>query len=158
MSGDLHPYDGVERRYRHTDADTAAGLAAVGKLLRWAGPLAGLEYDVSFYSGGVGVLDKLAISFAVGTEGWGPFVRALEAVPVGELAGDEDCLWLVRGDEETVAPEVAVVGFVNEQRKAFQPVCLATDRVFFQRWSNVNDWLVLWGDDSRLSYLAYSAG
>ena len=158
MSGDLHHYDGVDRRYRHTDADTAAGLAAVGKLLRWAGPLAGLEYDVSFYSGGVGVLDKLAISFAVGTEGWGPFVRALEAVPVGELAGDEDFLWLVRGDEETVALEVAVVEFVNEQRRAFQPVCLSTDRVFFLRWSNVNDWLVLWGDDSRLSYLAYSAG
>ena len=156
MSGDLHPYDGVTRRFRHTDAETAAGLAAVGKLLRWAGPLAGLEYDVSFYSGGVGVLDTLAITFSVGAEGWGPFVRALDAVAVVELVGDEDFLWLVRGDEETVA--VAVVEFVNEQRKEFQPVCLGTDRVFFQRWSNVNDWLVLWGADSRLSYLAYSAG
>jgi thiol-disulfide isomerase/thioredoxin len=87
-----------------------------------------------------------------------PGAPALDAVVVGELVGDEDFLWLVRGDEETVAPEVAVVEFVNEQRKEFQPVCLATDRVFFQRWSNVNDWLVLWGDDSRLSYLAYSAG
>ncbi len=102
------------------------------------------------------MLDTLAITFSVGAEGWGPFVRALDAVAVVELVGDEDFLWLVRGDEETVA--VAVVEFVNEQRKEFQPVCLGTDRVFFQRWSNVNDWLVLWGDDSRLSYLAYSAG
>ena len=162
MSGELHPYDGGTRRFRHTDADPVAGLAAVGKLLRWAGPLEGLEYDVSFYSGGVGVLDTLAITFLVGAEGWEPFVRALRALPVGDLVGDpewgEDFLWLVRGDEETVAPAVAAVEFVNEQRKEFQPVCLATDRVLFQRCSNVNDWLVLWGDDSRLSYLAHSAG
>jgi hypothetical protein len=60
----LHPYDGVERRYRHTDAERDTGLAIVARLLRLPHISSSqvVGYDLSFYSGGIGVLDKLAIT------------------------------------------------------------------------------------------------
>src|SRR4051812_7560468 len=61
---DLHPYDGKERRYRHTDSDMAPGIRIVMGLLPLPAPpsASGLMYDLSVYSGGIGILDRLAIT------------------------------------------------------------------------------------------------
>jgi hypothetical protein len=69
----LHPYDNIERRYRHTDIPNAEGLAVAARLLQLPEPLSGDEvfYDLSFFSGGIGVLDRLAISLPASPENCG---------------------------------------------------------------------------------------
>jgi hypothetical protein len=60
----LPPYDNKEYRCRHSDADRREGLAKVAELLGLAGvsDQGGLFYDLSFYSGGIGVFDRLAVT------------------------------------------------------------------------------------------------
>ena len=60
----LHPYDNVERRYRHTDGTRGEGRDVVAQVLGLPKPPAGeLLFDLSFFSGRIGVLDRLAIAF-----------------------------------------------------------------------------------------------
>ena len=60
----MRPYDGVEYRYHHVTTPPADGREVVARVPGLPEPPAGeLLYDLSLYSGGIGVLDRLAISF-----------------------------------------------------------------------------------------------
>lgn len=162
----LHPYDGVTRPFRHTDPDPTAGLAAVAKLLRLQEPPAaqGLQYEIEFYSGGIGILDHLALSVPTATYPWPTAIAKLNLqspeTAAANPAWSEDFLWLLTldGDAELPPPRQAAVEFINENRKPFQPACSPTNHIYFQFDSNVNDWLAVWGDDTQLNYLAFSQG
>jgi hypothetical protein len=148
----LHPYDGVERRFRHTDATTADGLAIVARVLHVPAARSAL-YDMRFYSGGFGIIDYLAIALPVNDATAAEIVMALGLAPpdgdTAELVVDED------------APEPladAIAHFVDEHRCDFQPPCRATDRVWFEPESNSNHWVVVWHRDRTLCYVAYDRG
>lgn len=159
----LHPYDGQERRFRHTDADLADGLTAVAHLLRLpeAPSPDGLFYDLSFYSGEIGVLDRLALTLPADPHLWKCVADALcgktREQALQDPAWADDLLWMLLDEDESLSPQNAV-HFINARRQEFQPACDATSRLLFSDQSNVNDWTALWGDDSRLNYLGYSQG
>lgn len=161
---DEHPYDGQERRYRHDDPHRARGLQLVAKLLRLADAalVESANFDLSFYSGGMGVVDRLAIHLQAPAEVVEQVVRNLEGVTPEVLALDpvyaEEFLWLVSDDGNNSSPWSDSVRFVNQERKAFQPLCDDHSRVFFTEESNVNDWTVLWTAAGSLNYLGYSQG
>ena len=145
----LHPYDGVTRRFRHDDADPAYGRELVARIV--GVPADGAHYDLSFYSGGIGVLDHLAISLP----GHAVEVAAgLEMLEASAALGNEPIAWLVSGDEP--ATLAAVIAFVDEHRAAFQPP--ATDRVWFDRDADVNTWSLVYATDGWVHYLAYDQG
>ena len=63
----LHPYDGVTRRFRDNDTDparVARGRGLVKSLLRLPELPSGLRYDFSFLSDGSGVFDRLYAAFS----------------------------------------------------------------------------------------------
>jgi hypothetical protein len=68
----VHPYDNRERRYRHTDFFKTKGVAAIVQLLHLnnSPPIKGLLYDLSFYSGGIGVYNNLAITMPTNKQIW----------------------------------------------------------------------------------------
>jgi hypothetical protein len=160
----LHPYDGLERHFRHTDAEQRDGLAAVAHLLHLAespNPT-GLLYDLSFYSGGIGVLDHLAIALPANPMMWANVITELNAATPEEATADdawvEDLMWLLTSGNGSDLPRIAAVQFINGNRRAFQAPCDLTSRIVFECGSNVNDWSALWGDDFLLNYLGYSQG
>jgi hypothetical protein len=160
---DLHPYDNVERRFRHTDPSQDDGRVVVARVLRLLEPPTGdLLYDLSFFSGGIGVLDYLAIVVPANPALWSSVTSSLrgrtpeEAVLDGSWAAD--LIWLLTGEEEDVPIRPATVHFINQHRREFQAECVPSSRILFGYESNVNDWLALWGDDTRLNYLGYSQG
>jgi len=160
----LHPYDGVDRRYRHTDADPAAGLAIIARVLglHRTPSSEGLLYDLSLYSGGIGVLDRLAIVIPADPGLWVEGAAALNAREpedaVNDVAWAEDFLWLIHGVEQPLPIREAAMKFVNTERRPFQEECTPRSRVLFQSNSDVNDWAVIWGTDAHLNYLGYSQG
>jgi hypothetical protein len=160
----MHPYDNQERRYHHTDPHQGEGLAVVATLLGLAEPPSaeGVLYDLSIYSGGIGVLDRLAITLPADPDLWAQVIEAASAKSPEEASQDEvwsrDFRWLLDAEDESLPPREAAVRFINSERRPFQPGCLATARILFGNDSNVNDWVALWGDDTRLSYLGYSQG
>lgn len=161
---DIPPYDGKEYRYCDRGASAKEGRQRVASLLGLpqAPSAAGLRFDLSFYSGGIGVFDQLAISIIADTVLWATVRSYLSAKTPIESANDvlwsEEFVWLVCGEETFPSIDDAAVSFINSQRKDFQDQCTPDMTVFFHEWSNVNDWAVVWGTDARLNYLGFSQG
>jgi hypothetical protein len=161
---DLHPYDNVERRFHHTTNEWKGGLEVVARLLRLPHPphSDGTLYDLSFYSGGIGVVDQLAITLGAGPALWAHVIDSFRAVTPEAGSRDafyaEDFNWLLTQEENVVATRSDAIRFINAERRSFQRACVLTDLILFEQGSNVNDWVVFWGDESVLNYIAYSQG
>jgi hypothetical protein len=160
----LHPYDGAERRFQHTDEDRAQGLAIVAQMLHLPHPPPPefVLYDMAFYSGGIGIVDTLAITLPADQKLWDRIVAALGAKTPEDAASDpewaDDIVWLLIDEEEPIALRDAAVQFINHKRRAFQSPCHATHQIFFTSGSNVNAWTALWGDDTQINYCGYDQG
>lgn len=161
---DLHPYNGIERRFRHTDADPRTGLGLVARMLGLPRPPAPGEalFDLSFYSGGIGVLDRHALAVRVTPAAWAQVASALGAVAPeqAELAPDwaGELAWLLAGEEQRIPLRGAAAAFINRERRDFQAPCAPADRILIVADSNVNSWGLLWGTDQLLNYLGYDQG
>lgn len=161
---DLHPYDGSEQRYRHTDVDQTTGLAAVARILGLPAPPASdrLQYDLSFYSGGIGVLDKLAMALAFDEGLWSMIITGLGARAPDDLdgAGDEgeDFRWLMLGDADQRDIRVAAAEFIESNRASFQSPCSSEEEILFTAHSNVNDWTAIWRGADVINLLEFNQG
>jgi hypothetical protein len=160
---DLHPYDNVEHRFRHTDATRDEGYAVAARVLGVPETLAGeVLFDLSFFSGGIGVLDRLAITLPADPALWSSVASFLRGRTPEEATVDaswaRDFIWLLTDEEEEVPIRPAAVRFINQQRREFQGECLPSSRILFRHESDVNGWEALWGDDTRLNYLGYCQG
>jgi hypothetical protein len=163
---DLHPHDGRERRYRHTDTDPGEGIALVTKLLQLPAPprTEGLRYNLSFYSGGSGVVDKLAISLPLAPTVAERIVSNLEAKTPEEAVGDmewkNEFLWLIADEDgyNSLPLREETARFVSQSRMEFQPDCRPSDPHWFAQGSGVNSWTALWQCGGTLSFLAYDQG
>jgi len=168
VSSDLHRYDDVERRF--CDADTGLGQrergrALVAKLLGLPAPLTsgGLRYDLSFFSGGIGVLDRLHVALPCGTAEVDAIVARLGLATPEEAVADavwrDDFEWLIGDDEEDPQPlRARVAAFVAEERADFQPGPDERARVWFSRDSGVNAWSLLYEQDGWLCLIAREQG
>jgi hypothetical protein len=164
----LHPYDGRERRFSHADAEPEAlarGRELVARLLSLPEPPSaeGLRYELSFYSGGIGVIDRLHVAMpCVPAEVEGIATRAGMIVPEALRVGDErreEFDWLVHGEEHPQRSlEAAVVAFVDDNRRAFQPRPHEGMRTWFWPDSDVNTWSLLYEIDGELAFIAYDQG
>ncbi len=148
---DLHPYDGVERRFHHDDRDPAEGRGIVARVLRipLPAPPPALRYELSFYSGGIGIVDRLRVSIALDSAT--PVVRGCGLAPLAEGARD---VWFVEEEEPLTAAHLAA--FVEENRASFQPA-VAT-HAWFDPESSVNGWTLVYYAEGAVHYLAYDQG
>ena len=159
---DIPPYDNKEYRFR--DSSAQAGRVRVASLLGLPNVpnCEGMQFDLSFFSGGIGIYDKHAIAMNADADLWSSVKNHLSTKTPTESASDdawsEEFNWLIYGNDEFHSLADAVVSFINKERKEFQDVCTPGMTVLFQACSNVNDWAALWGTQDRLNYLAFSQG
>lgn len=158
---DLHPYDGVTRRFGDGDGQ-ADGPAIVARILGLAAMPPEAHYEMSFYSGGIGVLDHVAIGVPLAHVQLAAVRAHLGAEVPDLLAADpewgEDFLHLVTDDDAPCALAVAVATFVEARRASFQPPCVPGDAVWFEPASTVNGWSALWVHGDGLGYLGFVQG
>ncbi len=159
---DIPPYDNTEYGFR--DSSEKAGRERVSLLLGLPKipNCEGLQFELSFFSGSIGVYDKHAITMNADAELWSSVQNHLSAKTSAESASDyawsEEFNWLIYGDDAFHSLADAVESFINKERNEFQDECMRGMTVLFQACSNVNDWAVLWGTPDRLNYLAFSQG
>lgn len=138
---DLHPYDGVTRRFRHDDDLPIAPLELISRILGATPPPESLLYDLSFYSGGIGIIDQLRIT------------AEMDAAP---LVADW-VHWRDAGEEIRDLSDGEVRQFVASHKADFQPP-LDHEDVWFSPESGVNSWELIYVEGGRLHYLAFDQG
>jgi hypothetical protein len=156
---DLHPYDNKERRFHHDDAHRDEGLALVARILRLPSAPVAARYDMRFFSGGIGIIDHVAIELAADRDEALRIVAACGFV-APSAAADEwrgELEWLVGADED-VPFDRALVDFIADNRRDFQPAYATGEPICFELDSNVNHWGVMWCAGGALAYLAYDQG
>ncbi|WP_143141149.1 hypothetical protein [Nannocystis exedens] len=169
MSDSLHRYDDVERRFCDADRDLRQrerGLALVARLLGLPAleTTDGLRYDLRYFSGGIGVIDRLHVALPCGAAEVDAIVARLGLVTpedaVADAAWREDFEWFVSDEDgEGLLPlRARVVAFLAEKRADFQPRPDERARVWFARSSNVNTWSVVYEQDGTLCLAAYDQG
>lgn len=164
VSGELHPYDDVERRFCDGDehpSRRARGRELVARLLGVAEvSAAGLRYDLSFYSGGIGVIDRLHVALPCGAVevdaivARGGFVTSEVAV----ASAPDDFEWLDPEGGEPRTTRELIVGLVDDERADFQPRLDGRGRAWFAPESNVNTWTLLYEQDGRLCLIGRDQG
>jgi hypothetical protein len=163
---DLHPYDGVDRRFRHDDPDPAVrarARALVARLLRLPGaPPPGLRCDLLFTSGGAGVHDRLHIAVPCAAD-----EAAAIAARLGHLAldaawdrGERDELeWLIQDEDHPGrSPAAHAAAFIADRRGDLMPAPREDAPMWFAPGSDVNAWSLLYFVDGELAYLAEDTG
>jgi hypothetical protein len=133
---DLPLYDDEDYRYHHTDAEPYRGRQVVANVLRIPQlPVGPVLYDLWLYSGGIGVLNRLAITLPADPALWSHVVDSHQGRSPEEAMLDQSwadsLIWLLTEEEERVPIRPAAVQFINENRRKFQAECFFTSRILF---------------------------
>jgi hypothetical protein len=156
----MREYDNVDYRYKSSDGASERAVAFVSEILGFRPDPAKLEYDLNFFSGGIGVDDKLAFSCTIDPQQLPTIIDKLELVPPLEAAGNkdwgEDFSWLLEAEPDS-SIETCALEFINGHKKAFQSPP-AEGFLFFARESNLNTWTAVWQSDGKFNYLYSDQG
>lgn len=159
---DMHPYDGVDHRYNSSDADREKATRIIKNVLGFNPEPNGLDYSLNFYSGGIGVDDRLAIRCKFTPSDWSLVIGKLNLKPPKEVLSNpewgEDFAWLVSDDETPSDINGDSCNFVNAKKKAFQDTISLEHTLLFTDESNVNTWCVVWVVNGNLNYLSFDQG
>ena len=164
---DLHPYDNKDRRFRHDDVDPSQRLRASKVIARVLAlpsppPSEGLRYNLSFYSGGLGIVDRLAITFPCSPAEVDAIVARLQFVTpeiaVTDAAAREGLENLVLDEDEPQSLRTGMRAFVEKERAEFQPPPGERSRVWFSPDSGVNFWSLVYEQDGLLHFIDFDQG
>jgi hypothetical protein len=156
VTEDLHPYDGRERRFRFDNETRERGRAIVARVLKLPVVPHGARFELSFYSGGIGIFDNVAIAIPATRD------EAVRIAAVNGFAGpdetDHDLVHLVQDEDAPLPFDTALAEFIARKRAAFQPDFVAGAAVWIEPGSGINSWNVMWHADGELAYLGYDQG
>lgn len=158
----MREYDGIEVRYRRPAADLAKSLQLIENLLGFAPEPQQLDFDLSFWAGGAGVYDKLAISCNATPEQWQILKQKCDLYFPEEMVVRDDCredfIWLVADDEVCHDILAASAQFINDNKAPFQDECNTLQTIYFGYMSDVNCWTAVWGQGRRINYAYFCQG
>ena len=158
----MRRYDNVDYRFRSSDAKTEKAVETISGILGFLPDTNLLEYDLRFFSGGIGVDDRLAFSCAVAPDTLEVAVTKLRLVSPEEAliypGWAEDFIWLVKHQGAATSIRLASADFINSKRMPFQSQCNESLAIFFARGSDVNTWTAVWISDNKLNYLYADQG
>lgn len=99
----MRPYDGIDYRYTNSDADKESAIGIIQNILGFVPETDGLDYSLNFFSGGIGVDDRLAIRCKFCPSDWPLVVGKLNLKHPSEVLANpdwgEDFAWLVSNGE-----------------------------------------------------------
>jgi hypothetical protein len=158
----MREYDNVDYRYKRSDKTSEEALAFISGVLGFRPDPKTLEYDLNFFSGGIGVDDKLAFSCPIEPGDLETFRAKMELVAPLDAIRDaswvDDFAWLLKSDGSGSSIVASASAFINENKKEFQSPCTADSVILFARDSDVNTWTAVWQSSAKLNYLYSDQG
>lgn len=154
--------DGVDYRYTSNDPDKEKASGIIANIIGFRPLPEDLGYSLSFYAGGSGVDDRLAVRCRYQEIDWPAVRQRLRLVCLEEAADDPEWVtelrWLIGAKDSDAPLDEQCFRFINEQRRDFQDEASNQFEVFFAHESDVNSWCVVWRTSQHLNYLSFDQG
>lgn len=158
----MRQYDGVDYKYTNNDPDKEKSLIIIANLIGFKPLSDPLRYSLSFYAGGTGVDDRLAIQCQVTEDDWPAVVKRLRLThphqAIGNSGWEEEFRWLIGEEGKDCALEEHCYRFINSEKHDFQDIASDEWEVFFSNESDVNSWCAVWRANDRMNYLSFDQG
>jgi hypothetical protein len=158
----MRSYDGIDYRYTSSDADREKAAGIVTNLIGFRPEANDLGYSLSFYAGGTGVDDRLAIRCQYQEADWPAVIHRLRLVSLEEAANIADWVdelrWLMGGEASTASLNQQCYTFINAAKHDFQDSANEQWEALFSNESDVNSWCVVWRSGHHLNYLSFDQG
>jgi hypothetical protein len=158
----MRSYDGVDYRYNSNDPDKEKAAGIVANLIGFRPVPEDLGYSLSFYAGGTGVDDRLAVRCQYQEADWPVVSQRLRLASLKEAADDlewvEELSWLIGAEDSTALLDEQCFRFINAQKHDFQDEASNQWEVFFTNESDVNSWCVVWRTGHHLNYRSFDQG
>ncbi|MFT3841285.1 MAG: hypothetical protein QM723_30115 [Myxococcaceae bacterium] len=110
-----------------------------------------LSYRLSFFSGGIGVIDNLSVTLNADRALFDRVVKALKLISWSEAQADEEVRWWL-DVEDHPGPDQALAAFLAEHG------ITAAQETWFDSISGVNSWSVVAWTGEVLHLRAYNQG
>jgi hypothetical protein len=157
----MRSYDGVDYRYTSDGPEKEKAAGIVANLIGFRPGTDDLGYSLSFYAGGTGVDDRLAVRCQYQEMDWPVVTQRLRLVSLKEADDPEwveELRWLVGAEDSTALLDQQCFRFINAQKHDFQDEASDQWEVFFTNESDVNSWCVVWRSSHHLNYLSFDQG
>ncbi|MCI0917472.1 hypothetical protein JNA64_09880 [Pseudomonas stutzeri] len=132
----MRSYDGVNYQYISDDAEKEKAIGIIANLIGFRPKTDRLAYSLSFYAGGIGVDDRLAVSCLLDNSNWPAMVQRLRLKSVSEISDnpiwEEEFRWLVGAEETEGSLEEHSCRFINTEKHDFQYTADQQCEIFFQ--------------------------
>jgi hypothetical protein len=170
----LHNYDG-RHRFKDDDLDPRLlerGKAIIIEILKLPSfvDISLDRYDLSFYSGGIGIIDKLFIQLSCNNSKASEIISSLKLVNVTNDDLDLDLRdYLISNiiDEEESEDSVNICAliennkisqFVNEEKADFQDIISVDSLIYFNQTTGPNHGEIIYYVNGNLNYIFYDYG
>ncbi|VXC07653.1 conserved hypothetical protein [Pseudomonas sp. 8BK] len=158
----MRSYDGVNYQYISDDAEKEKVIGIIANLIGFRPKTDRLAYSLSFYAGGIGVDDRLAVSCLLDNSNWPAMVQRLRLKRVSEISDnpiwEEEFRWLVGAEETEGSLEEHSYRFINTEKHDFQYAADQQCEIFLSNESDVNSWCVVWRVNGHVNYLSFEQG
>ena len=160
-------YDGITREYKKSDSDFEKNINVIKNILGFHPCTNQLDFDLSFYAGGCGVYNTIAISCLVSQSQKSLVLKKYRMFSIQAILKEEwkdDFIWLIEGndnEEDNKKYEdilTSAINFINVHKANFQDICLKTDEIFFSYECNVNTWDIIWIRNKKLNFISFDQG
>jgi hypothetical protein len=170
----LHDYQGIRHRFKDDDLDPRLlerGQSIVVEILKLSNliDVSLIGYDLSFYSGGMGIIDNLFMKLSCNSTKASEIISSLKLVDVANDNLDldlRDYLISIAIDEEseesvdicTLIKHNKISQLVNEEKADFQDIASSEHFICFSESTNPNYGTIIYYLNGSLNYISYDYG
>jgi hypothetical protein len=170
----LHDYNDIKHRFKDDDLDprlVERGQAIIIEILKLPNliDVSPIRYDLSFYSGGMGIIDNLFISLSCNSTKASEIISSLKLVDVANENLDLDLrdylIWSTDEEESEDSVDICTLiennkisQLVNEQKADFQDIASSDSFICFGETTGPNYGTIIYYLNDNLNYISYDYG
>ena len=171
----LHDYQGIRYHFKDDDLDPRLlerGQAIIIETLKLPSliDVSPIEYDLSFYSGGMGIIDNVFMKLSCNSTKVSEIISSLKLVNVANDNLDLDLrdylIWDTTDGEEledsvdicTLIENNKISQLINEQKADFQDMACVDTSIYFDENTGSNNGKIVYYLNGNLNYIFYDYG
>jgi hypothetical protein len=170
----LHDYQGIRHRFKDDDFDPSLlerGQAIIREILKLPSlmDVSPIKYDLSFYSGGTGIIDNVFIKLSCNSTKASEIISSLKLVDVAnenlDLESHDYLIWSTIEEESEESVDICTLirnnkisQLVNDEKADFQDIASIEHFICIGENTGPNYGTIAYYLNGSLNYISYDYG